>query len=134
MTKAANPRLAPTTPPDNVVLAQRYQFLSLLAQGLDMGVGRCNVGLGGDVAFQQPHMLAHHGFGLGLWHAGCHQFLDIRVGVEDQRRLYHRPTINLLHSVWELARNGPCCPALESEVYRLLAVIIRCALRGLNSC
>ena len=34
-----------------------------------MGVGGCNVGLGGDVAFQQSDVLSHHGFGLRFQYA-----------------------------------------------------------------
>ena len=92
------PEIGADNPPDDIVPAERYQCLSLLAQGLDMGVGGCNVGRGGDATFQQSDMLSHHGFGLRFQYAGCHQSLDIRVSVEDQRRLYRRSYyISLLH-------------------------------------
>ena len=91
--QGGEPEIGADNPPDDVVPAERYQCLSLLAQGLDMGVGGCNVGRGGDAAFQQSDMLSHHGFGLRFQYAGCHQSLDIRVSVEDQRRLYRRSVL-----------------------------------------
>ena len=106
--QGGEPEIGADNPPDDVVPAERYQCLSLLAQGLDMGVGGCNVGRGGDAVFQQSDMLSHHGFGLRFQYAGCHQSLDIRVSVEDQRRLYRRSYyISLLHRVWELASKPP---------------------------
>ena len=49
--QGGDPEIGADNPLDNIVLAESYQFFGLLPQRLD-------IGLGGEVAFQQPDTLS----------------------------------------------------------------------------
>ena len=53
-------------------------------QGFDVSLGGFNVGLGGEILFEQPDLLTHDGFGLALGHAGTHQLVDGCMCIKDQ--------------------------------------------------
>ena len=55
-----------------------------LPQGFDVSLDGCEVGLGGEILFEQPCLLTHDGLGLALGHAGVHQLVDSRMRVKDQ--------------------------------------------------
>ena len=43
-----------------------------------------DVSLGGEIEFEEARVLADDGFGLGLGHAGFHQFLYVGVRIENE--------------------------------------------------
>ena len=58
--------------------------LGFLPQGFDVGLDGFDVGLGGEVLFQQLGLLPHDGLGLAFGHAGAHQLVDRRMCVKNQ--------------------------------------------------
>ena len=56
--QGGDPQIGADNPLDNIVLAKSYQLFGLLPQLLDIGVGCCDISLGGEVAFQQPDTLS----------------------------------------------------------------------------
>ena len=63
--------------PALVPCARFRSVLVSLAQGFD-------VGLGGEILFEQLGLLPHDGLGLAFGHTGAHQLVDRRMCIKDQ--------------------------------------------------